>query len=138
MGINMNNIKVGKHIIAEIIAIQIYILGSVSLNDRLASFWIDIPLFLVALVIVLLAGILALKMVIPVLNYDYNSNNAVLLVLPAIFRKKKDKKEMMRYFVLCIVLLLSLLLLRYIIWGARDILRELAINMLSEGDYGRL
>lgn len=134
----MNNIKVGKHIIAEIIAIQIYILGSVSLNDRLAPFWIDIPLFLVAFVVILLASILALKMVIPVLNYDYSSNNAVFLALPAIFRKKKDKKEMMRYFILCVILLLALLMLRYIIWGARDILRELAINMLSEGDYGRL
>lgn len=134
----MNNIKVSKNTIVEIIAIQIYILGTVSLNDRLAPFWIDIPLFLVAFVVILLAGILVLKMVIPVLNYDYNLNNAVFLVLPAIFRKKKDKKEMMRYFVLCIVLLLSLLMLRYIIWGARDILRELAINMLSEGDYGRL
>ena len=134
----MNNIKVSKYTVAEIIAIQIYVLGTVSLNDRLAPFWIDIPLFLVAFVVILLAGTLVLKMVIPVLNYDYNSNNAVLLVLPAIFRKKKDKNEMMRYFVLCIILLLALLLLRYVIWGARDVLRELAINMLSEGDYGRL
>lgn len=134
----MNNIKVSKNTIVEIIAIQIYVLGTVSLNDRLAPFWIDIPLFLVAFVVILLAGILVLKIVIPVLNYDYSSNNAMFLVLPAIFRKKKDKNEMMRYFVLCIVLLFALLLLRYIIWGARDILRELAINMLSEGDYGRL
>lgn len=134
----MNNIKISRHTVAEIIAIQIYVLGTVSLDDRLATFWIDIPLFLIAFVVILLAGILVLKMVIPVLNYDYNSNNAVLLVLPAIFRKKKDKNEMMRYFVLCIILLLALLLLRYVIWGARDILRELAINMLSEGDYGRL
>lgn len=134
----MNNIKISRHTVAEIIAIQIYVLGTVSLDDRLATFWIDIPLFLIAFVVILLAGILVLKMVIPVLNYDYNSNNAVLMVLPAIFRKKKDKNEMMRYFVLCIILLLALLLLRYVIWGARDILRELAINMLSEGDYGRL
>ena len=134
----MNNIKISRHTVAEIIAIQIYVLGTVSLDDRLATFWIDIPLFLIAFVVILLAGILVLKMVIPVLNYDYNSNNAVLLVLPAIFRKKKDKNEMMRYFVLCIILLLALLLLRYVIWGARDILRELAINMLSEDDYGRL
>lgn len=134
----MNNIKISRHTVVEIIATQIYVLGAVSLDDRLATFWIDIPLFLIAFVVILLAGILVLKMVIPVLNYDYNSNNAVLLVLPAIFRKKKDKNEMMRYFVLCIILLLALLLLRYVIWGARDILRELAINMLSEGDYGRL
>lgn len=134
----MNNIKISKYTIVEIIAIQIYVLGAVSLNDSIVQFWIDVPLVFVAGVIILLAGVLALKIFIPVLNCDYSSNNTVFLVLPSIFRKKKDKKEMMRYFVLCIVLLLALSMLRYVILGARDILRELAINMLSEGDYGRL
>lgn len=134
----MNNIKISRYTVVEVIAIQIYVLGAVSLNDSLAQFWIDVPLVLIAGVTILLASILALKIFIPVLNCDYSSNNTVFLVLPAIFRKKKDKKEMMKYFLLCIFLLLALLMLRYVIWGARDILRELAINMLSEGDYGRL
>lgn len=134
----MNNIKISRYTVVEVIAIQIYVLGAVSLNDSLAQFWIDVPLVLIAGVTILLASILALKIFIPVLNCDYSSNNTVFLVLPAIFRKKKDKKEMMKYFLLCIFLLLALLMLRYVIWGARDILRELAINMVSEGDYGRL